>query len=463
MDASLQSPIAIIRNAIQGTAYEGRLYIVGGYVRDLVLGISASQHDIDIVLEGDALELANALFANGITDGPPVIYPRFGTAMVSVAGSQVELVSARTESYSMDSRKPSKVLFGTLLDDAKRRDFTINTLLQSLDTGDILDPLSVGFSDIGSGIIRTPREPRQTFADDPLRMLRAVRFASKLKFSIDPITLNGIRATAERLTVVSPERIRDEICKMLQSDDPAAAMDLLRHTSVLEVVAPELATMIGVTQNAYHALDVWDHTLLALKHLSSSSSLTLRLATLFHDCGKPGTKTVDTASSIHFFGHQDLSAKLCRNFMVRLRFSKDITTSVTTLVAAHMRIGEYSPCWSDGAVRRLVRYIGPQLPDLYALYNADVSALHPAHRDPARGVALMERIRLLESAMSTVAIVSPLSGADIIRLTGHPSSPFIGQIKRHVTELVIDGTLDQNDRDEAEKIALLYFKENRNI
>lgn len=442
-----------IREATRGTEYEGRLYLVGGIVRDKVMGGPPTE-DVDIVLEGDALEFALFLHQKGITEHRPVTYPRFGTAMVSIGGHTVELVSARTESYAPESRKP-EVEAATLLDDVMRRDFTINTLLENLHTGEALDLTGQGYADIEAGIIRTPTEPQTTFYDDPLRMLRAIRFAVRFGFEIEPSTYEAILRDAERLNIISKERIRDEFAKIILSDDADRGLDMLSDTGLLKQFAPELLDMRGVEQKGLHAWDVWNHTLHALDSLPKQSDLVLRLAVLFHDTGKPRTKTT-ADDAMHFYGHEDLSARIARKALNRLRFPVNDTSRVVKLISLHMRIGEYRSEWKDGAVKRLMRDAGADMPDLLALAYADRlgSSPHPSlqglddlkHR--IEGILLKVKVEQLES---------PLGGREIMHLLHLPPSPKVAEVKDFLCDEVIEGRLDPDDKETAARLVTEKF------
>ena len=338
-DNSGPSPLEILREATRGTEYEGRLFLVGGYVRDKLLGRPGAADDIDLVLEGDALEAARFLWRARVTDHKPVEYGQFGTTQIEIGGHKVELVTARAETYRQGSRRPI-VTPGTLETDAQRRDFTINTFLENLHTGEILDPTGLGYTDLAARILRTPLDPFITFSDDPLRMLRACRFAAKLDFTIAPETYAGIVANAARCNAeygISFERIREELNKTLLAADAPKGLEMMRETALLDQFAPELAAMHGVTQNRYHRYDVWEHTLVALRNLPESASLPVRLAVLFHDSGKPRTRTVDPNGDVHFYKHEELGAEIAREVMTRLRYSVDEIKQVTQLVALHMR------------------------------------------------------------------------------------------------------------------------------
>jgi poly(A) polymerase len=448
----------LLRTVTAGTEYDGALWIVGGYVRDKILGFQSDGDDVDIVLEGSSSELAKLLNDAGIAEHPPVTYPRFGTAMLTVKGVNVELVTARRESYAEGSRKPEQVEPATIAEDALRRDFTINTLLENLHTGEIQDPLGKGREDIERGVIRTPLPPADTFADDPLRMLRAIRFAARFGFVIDSITWYAIIEKGVLLTqTVSGERIRDEFCKILMAKQPTGGLTLLLNSGLLDYFAPELTKMVGITQNEFHAFPVWEHTLATLGSLvqyEPDASLLLRLAMLLHDCGKPSTRTVGSDGRVHFYGHQDAGAAIAKRLMLRLKFSHADIMVVTSLVSLHMRIGEYKPdSWTDAAVRRFIRSAGSLLEWLFAIHRADVAGLGPAYQDISRSVLLRERIYRLQSAQDATTMDSPLSGVEIMNIIGIKAGPKVGLIKSALTEAVIDGQLDQSDKHAAADLA----------
>ena len=443
-----------IREVTRGTPYEGRLYLVGGVVRDKIMDRPPTE-DVDIVLEGDALELARFLYGKRIAGHKPVTYPRFGTAMVTIQGHTVELVSARRETYLPETRKP-KVEFAGLYDDVLRRDFTINTLLENLHTGEILDLTDQGMADIRAGIIRTPTDPATTFYDDPLRMLRAIRFAVRLGFEIESKTWEAVLRDAERLAIISKERIRDEFVKILLSDEAARGLSMLEESRLLSQFASELLEMQGVTQVNGHVYEVWEHTLHALESLPAQADLILRLAVLLHDIGKPSTKTVDSKGHTHFYGHEDLGADMARRILRRLRFSTSEVSRVARLVAMHIRIGEYSSEWKDAAVKRLIRDAGEDISDLLALARADRAGAGPG--------ATTENLDELERRMEQILlettveqIKSPLNGREIMDLLKIPSGPKIGEVKEFLTEEVIEGRLGPKDKEMARRLALEKF------
>lgn len=443
-----------LRRATRGSKYENCLYLVGGIVRDKFLNGEPNE-DIDIVLEGDAGELARFLYEKGVADHPPVIYPRFGTAMINVKGRQVELVGARKESYDPSSRKPSTEP-GTLYDDVLRRDFTINTLLENLHTGEVQDLTCKAMQDIRDKIIRTPQDPHITFADDPLRMLRAVRFSARFGFTIEPHTYSAIYDCAHRLQIISGERIREEFVKILMSREVAAGLEQLRETKLLDQFMPELAATYGVTQNIYHIYDVWTHTLKTIELIPAELGITLRLTALLHDIGKVKTRTVDENGVVHFYNHQIMSAELARHVMHRLKFSNSQIEEVVFLISMHMRVGEYDHRWSDVAVRRLLRDVGHQLDNLIILTQADKGASNP----DMPGVdlaAFRDHVMRVRSELAGKHIASPLSGNEIIKLLGIQQGPKVGEIKAFLESEIIEGNLLAGDKATAAELVLRKY------
>ena len=406
-----------------------RAWVVGGYVRDKLLGRPHPNPDV-VVEDGDALKLAERFAALAHAE-PPVTFERYGTAQVSLSGHLVEFVTARAESYAPESRKPD-VRPATLDEDLRRRDFTINTLLMDLD-GKIHDPLGGG-KDLEARILRTPTDPLRTFSDDPLRMLRAVRFASQLGFELAPELLPAMRQMKSRLAppVISVERSADELRQMLASERPRLALELLDAGGLLDVILPELAACKGVKQTGYHTHDVYGHTLLTVERVPAD--LIVRLAAVFHDVGKPTTATADGA----FTGHEVVGAAMARSALERLRFSQKEIEAVVLLVRLHLRPVYYSSEWSDGAVRRLARDAGDQLNRLMALARADIAA--SAYPEPEKLDELQARIEAaLKERPSRLAPV--VTGEDVMRVRGIGPGPDVGRIKQRLQELVIDGEI----------------------
>ncbi len=422
-----------VRRLLAQAAYEvkARAWIVGGYVRDLLLG--RPHPDVDVVVEaGEGFALARR-FAQLADAGEPVIFERFGTAQVTVPGHLVEFVSARAESYVADSRKPD-VRVATLDEDLRRRDFTVNALLMDFD-GNINDPLGRGRADLEARVLRTPADPMQTFSDDPLRMLRAIRFAAQLGFELAPELLPAMRKLKDRLAspVVSVERVADELRKMLVSERPGLALELLDQAALLEAILPELAACKGVQQSGYHTHDVFGHTVLTVA--GTPPDVIVRLGALLHDAGKPVTAGPDGS----FLGHDVVGAEMAAGALERLRFSQKEIDAVVLLVRLHLRPVFYASEWTDGAVRRLARDAGPQLRRLMALARADIAASaypHPEKLDELR--ARLDQV--LTERPSRLA--APVDGEDIMRVRQIRPGPEVGRIKQRLTELVMDGVID---------------------
>ena len=421
----------LLRLLKQAAAEVGaKAWIVGGYVRDKLLGRPYPNPDV-VVEEGGAGRMAER-FAQLAGAEPPVVFERFGTAQVTVPGHIVEFVSARSESYPPQSRKPV-VRPASLDDDLKRRDFTINTLLMDFD-GNVSDPLGRGKADLEARIIRTPAPPEETFSDDPLRMLRAVRFAAELGFELAPEIPPAMRTMKGRLSppVISAERIADELRKMLVSERPKLAIELLDQGGLLEVVLPEVAAGKGVEQGGYHTDDVFGHTLLAVQ--ATGPDLTVRLAALFHDIGKPLTATPDGA----FTGHEEIGAVKAANALARLRFSQKEIQAVETLVRLHLRPVYYNSEWTEGAVRRLARDAGEQLDRLMTLARADIAA--SAYPQPEKLDELQRRLREALSERPS-RMRSPVDGADIMGIRNLAAGREVGRIKARLAELVLEGEI----------------------
>ena len=422
-----------VRRLLKQAASElgARAWIVGGYVRDRLLG--RPHPDVDVVVEdGKGFDLARR-FAHLAGADEPVIFERFGTAQVTVPGHLVEFVSARRESYAPDSRKPL-TQDATLDEDLRRRDFTVNTLLMDFD-GNVHDPLGRGLADLEARVLRTPSDPMRIFNDDPLRTLRAIRFAAQLGFDLAPDLLPAMRQLRDRVgpPALSVERVADELRKMLLSNRPDLAFDLLDKAGLLDVILPELAACKGVQQGGYHTHDVFGHTLLAVA--ATPADIVVRLAALFHDVGKPATAGPDGS----FIGHDVVGADMAARALERLRQPQKEIDAVSKLVRLHLRPVFYSPEWSDGAVRRLARDAGPLLGRLVALARADIAA--SAYPHPEKLDELQARLDAVLSEQPS-RLAAPVAGEDIMRVRKIGPGPEVGRIKQRLTELVMDGAIE---------------------
>lgn len=432
---------------------DAKAWAVGGYVRDLVLGRASTDLDI-VVEEGRGIEMAGR-FSAMVGSHPAVIFERFGTAKASWGERSIEFVSARAESYSSDSRKP-EVRPTSVESDLRRRDFTINALLMTLD-GEIDDRLGNSLDDLKLGILRCPTDPNETFTDDPLRMLRAVRFAAQLGFTMEESVVEGIKTNLHRLKaneedgrgVLSAERIRDELKKLLLSKRPALGLRLLAETGLLAVVLPELAECQGVEQNRWHKADVFEHTLEVVEGVAAD--ITLRLAAVFHDVGKPRTRTLGE-DGYHFYGHEELSASMAEEAMRRLRFGNDEIASVRKLVGLHMRPVAYTERWSAGSVRKLVREAGNSLDDLLALASADLAA--GAMPDRSHLENLEARVRKVQTEEPERLSWRP-DGNDIMREMNLAPGVAVGKVKKELENLILEGELAPNREAVLEHLRLL--------
>jgi poly(A) polymerase len=429
-------PSAVINPAFQPLARAAeeigaRAWVVGGYVRDTLLG--RDHPDLDVVVEdGKGLELARQF--TRITGSPePVLFERFGTAQVRFGDRLVEFASTRAESYERDSRKPV-VRPATLDEDLRRRDFTINTLLMDFD-GQVHDRTGQGLPDLKAKLLRTPLDPIQTFDDDPLRMLRGIRFAAELGFRLDPALVPAMRKLRERLRppVLSVERTADELRKMLLSDRPREALELMDEAGLLDVVLPEVAACKGVEQGGWHTYDVFGHTVLAVEKAKKDELV--RLAALLHDVGKPVT-----ANDGAFIGHDVEGARMAAEALRRLRFSNALADKVSRLVRLHLRPVFYEgDQWKDGAVRKLARDAGDLLWPLMDLARADIAA--SAYPEPEKLDELEARLKnVLSERPSRFRL--PVRGGDIMRARGLKQGPEVGRIKKRLEELLLEGAIE---------------------
>lgn len=440
----LHPTLETIRKATEGTPFEGDLFLVGGAVRDELLGLPQGS-DFDLVTRGSSGGLACLLFERGVSTIQPVVYERFGTAMVQVEGIQVEIVTARKESYDPESRKP-EVQAATYEEDGSRRDFTLNALMKSLHSGELRDPTGMGVQDLESRTLRTPLDPVATFTDDPLRMLRAVRFARRFGFTPAPGMFDAIRSTRDRLQIVSMERVRDELVKILQRPGAELAFADLMELGLLEIFAPEFLPMVGCEQGKFHFLDVWDHTLLVLKNIGVGDPL-LGMAALLHDVGKPETRFVDANGETRFFGHEAVGESIARRMLNRLKFSGQEIATITLLVKNHMRLGS-SPEFTKPAARRVLRDLGENVDRLLDLVEADANSLRPGVRVADLG-PIRQRLQEVQVETPVAKLTSPLAGNEIMDLMGLDAGPEIGKIKHRLTELVLEGVLAPDDKEGA--------------
>jgi poly(A) polymerase len=441
-------------------AQQKQLYMVGGTVRDVLLHRGQSA-DADLATDARPDEIKR-LVAPTHPTAVVLVGERFGTVRLHYGINIVEITTFRTERYNPESRKPEVCFGDSLEEDLLRRDFTINAMARDPLNGHIID-LFGSRQDLEAHVIRAVgNEPDKRFDEDPLRLLRAVRFAAQLNFSIEPETQQSIVRQAAKLQKISRERIRDEMNKLLLSSHPAKGLDLLVGLGLMEWIIPEVLELRGVSQQpqprAVATKDVYAHVLRVVER--SSPRLATRWGALLHDIAKPRTKTVED-NKVHFIGHEDVGAYMAHDILKRLHFDRDFILSVSRLVRLHMRANAYTSEWTDGAVRRLMLDSGDDLTDLLDLSQADITSyrVDKVKRATDRVQELAERCRQLKEEAERVPLKSPLDGNELMELFGRGPGPWLRPIKDYLLGLVIDGVLSPDDKEEAAKLAKLYLDE----
>ncbi|MCI0449196.1 MAG: CCA tRNA nucleotidyltransferase [Chlorobi bacterium] len=425
-------------------------FLVGGYVRDKILG--KVKTDIDITVLGDATEFA-ALTAKELGKKLSAVYKKFGTALLEVNESKIEFASARKESYRSNSRKPD-IEFAVLKEDLSRRDFTVNALAVSLndDKNEIID-LFNGIEDLKNKLLRTPLDPFKTFNDDPLRMMRACRFASQLGFIIEDSTFEAIKEMRIRLKVnndstgvVSQERITDEFFKILASEKPSIGLALMFKSGLMEILFPELHMLEGVDQRRdFHHKDVFYHTLQVVDNISQKTeNIWLKFAALMHDIAKPVTRKFIEGTGWTFHGHEELGARWQKKIFGKLRLPFDKLPYVEKLVRLHLRpIALAEENVTDSAIRRLIFEAGDDINDLLTLCRADITS-----KDPGKVKKYLENFDRVEKRIAEVEerdkirnFQSPVKGEEIMKICNLMPSREVGVIKKKIEEAILDGII----------------------
>ena len=423
------------------------VYVVGGFVRDLIL--NRKNEDIDFLIVGDVMKYAQTLAASfGIND--VVVFKTFGTAHFTYEGLNFEFVAARKESYRKSSRKPL-VSEGSFFDDISRRDFTINTIAVSIlkeNFGEVIDHFN-GMDDIEKKLIKTPLDPNITFDDDPLRILRAFRFASQLNFSVDESILKSAEELRDRLEIVSQERITDEFLKILKSPKPSVGLKLLHVSKVMGVIYPEISQMIGVEQRAeYHHKDVFYHTLEVVDNISKKTDdVWLRFAALVHDIAKPKTKRFIEGTGWTFHGHEELGARMMKSIFKRMKLPLNKLAYMEKLVRLHLRpIALVSDDVSDSAIRRLIVAADEDLEHLITLCRADITSKNPekVERYLQNYEIVMKKVLEVQEKDKLRSFQSPVSGEVIMQVCNLNPSKKVGEIKTAIEEAILDGVIANN-------------------
>ena len=424
-----------------------KVFIVGGFVRDLIL--ERESHEIDFLVLGNGIEFANE-YAKVLGIKSVTVYKNFGTAHFKYDDFGLEFVGARKESYSKDSRKPD-VISGSFMDDISRRDFTINTLAISLnekDFGELIDHYD-GMTDIKNKLLRTPIDPLITFDDDPLRIMRAFRFAAQLDFKVHDSILDAANKLRGRLKIVSQERITDELMKIMASPKPSIGLKLLHNSGVMEIIFPEISNLSGVDQRKdYHHKDVFLHTCMVVDNVAKNSNdIWLRVVALLHDIAKPQTKKFVEEIGWTFHGHDEIGARMMKGIFKRLKLPMNKLEYVEKLIRLHLRpIALAKEEVTDSAIRRLIVDAGEDLDNLINLCRADITS-----KDPNRVTKYLDNYeRVMKKVFEVLekdklrAFQSPVRGEEIMKICDLTPSKKVGEIKKAIEEAILDGKIGNN-------------------
>jgi|TARA_B110000858_G_scaffold107165_1_gene122565 poly(A) polymerase len=450
---SLDKPIfSIISEVADKLNYP--TYVVGGWVRDLLLKRKRKITDIDFVCIGSGITLAENISKKLGDKAALKVFKNFGTAMISFGGENYEFVGARKESYRRDSRKPI-IEDGTLEDDQNRRDFTINAMAIQLNKkyyGAFLDPFE-GIKDLERKIIKTPLNPDQTFSDDPLRMMRAIRFATQLNFEIDPNTIEAIRRNANRLEIISQERITDELNKIILTNKPSIGFKILEETNLLKEFFIEMCNLRGIEKiNNHSHKDNFYHTLEVLDNISiNTDDLWLRWAAILHDIAKPQTKRYEEGNGWTFHAHEFIGSKMVKGIFKKLKLPLNHKMEfVKKLVALHLRpIVLAQDIVTDSAIRRLLFDAGDDIDKLMTLCDADITSKNPnkVKKYLANFQLVREKLKEVEEKDRIRNFQPPINGTQIMEMFNISSGKDIGLLKSLIKNAILDGIVENNEED----------------
>ena len=459
LEKTVDSPLFVVLGE-RFTAAGHELALVGGPVRDAFLGRRSP--DLDFTTSATPDEILAII--KPIVDAHWDIGREFGTIGARIGDDQIEITTYRADQYEADSRKPEVAFGKDLTADLVRRDFTVNAMALRLPEKVFVDPFN-GLRDLMDGVIRTPAKPEDSFSDDPLRMMRGARFAAQLEFEIEPETFEAMRAMADRIEIISAERIHDEFVKLMKGKNPRLGLEALVDSGLAAIVLPELPALKLEVDEHHHHKDVFEHTLTVVdqaidyeKDYGLEGDFVLRFAALMHDIGKPATRKLEPAGGVSFYHHDLVGAKLAKKRMQALRFDNDTIKNVTLLIELHLRFFGYSDqAWTDSAIRRYVRDAGDQLLRLHALTRADVTTRNKRKADRLSHAYddLEQRIAQLAEQEQLDSMRPDLSGEDIMRILDLKPSREVGEAYNYLLELRIEE--GQLGPDEAEKRLLAWW------
>jgi len=424
------------------------VYVVGGFVRDLIM--EKPLNDIDIMTVGEGISFAKKL-AESLDVKNVIPFKKFGTALIPFKKIQIEVATARYEEYKEESRKPSKIIYTDLKGDLLRRDFTINAMAMDIRPktfGDFYDPYG-GITDINQKTLRTPLNSDETFSEDPLRIMRAAYFASKLRFKIEHECRNSMKKNSSRIEIVSWERIRDEFIKILKTKKPSIGLVILQKTGIMEKVFPEIHIMYGMEQTSeWHHKDIFAHTLQVVDNAAElSEKMELRFAALVHDIAKPSTRRIDNKKGYTFHGHDAIGERMLNKVAHRMKLPNDLKEYLKKLTLLHLRpIALVKDIVTDSAVRRLMVAAGEDIDDLMTLCRADITT-----KNSKRVKQYLKNFEKVESKMNNVAerdamkaFQSPVRGDEIMTICGLTEGRKVGEIKEAIEEAILDGKIENS-------------------